>query len=571
MKVKLLIPLVAIFCLGIFYACKKTGATTTAASPTVTALNCSGTIFSNTATVSTSFSATATVPYTGGNGVAYSAGSTIASTGVTGLIATLQAGTLASGAGNLTYTVSGTPAAAGTASFSISFGGQSCSFALIVNTAGNTTATISGLTCASATYSSSATINTAFSGTAAIPYTGGNGNAYTAGTSLASTGVTGLTATLQAGTLASGAGNLIFAITGTPTSNGTASFAISFGGQTCSLSLAVAASGSTSCSSATGVAKVVCLANAFLATLTTAQQSSVVLTLNLANAKRWSNLPCGLSCRNGLAFSSLSASQLVAAKAVIEAASGTTAGEGYSEFIAINTADDYLATLSPGGYSSGNYVIAFLGTPSTTGKWQLQYGGHHYAANIMYDAGAVTSITPSHQGVEPTTFTYGGVTYSAMSSEKTAMADMLASFTTAELAQAKISGTFSDVLMVPGSTTNTMPATKQGIKASLLSSATQAKIIAAMAPWIDDLDPTSAATFKALYANELANTYVSYASNTSGVTGNAASFFTTNTDYVRIDGPSVWIEFICQTGVVIPSQIHYHSVYRDHTRDYIGL
>ena len=329
---------------------------------------------------------------------------------------------------------------------------------------------------------------------------------------------------------------------------------------------------STECSSATGVAKVVCLANAFLATLSSTQKSSVVLTLNLTNAKRWSNLPCGVSCRNGLAFSSLSATQLAAAKAVIKAAAGTSTGEGYDEFITINTADDYLGTMSS-GYSSGNYIIAFLGTPSTTGKWMLQYGGHHYAANITYDASVVTSITPSHQGVEPHgSFTYSGTTYaSPLTSEAAAMADMLASFTSTELTSAKISGTFSDVLMVPGSTTNTFPTTKLGVQAGTLSSTAQAKVLAAMAPWINDLDSTSAAKFTAIYKNELAGTYVCYASNSSGTSGNASSFFTTNTDYVRIDGPSVWIEFICQTGVVISSQIHYHSVFRDHSRDYIGL
>lgn len=330
---------------------------------------------------------------------------------------------------------------------------------------------------------------------------------------------------------------------------------------------------SSDCSSATGVAKVVCLANTFLATLSSTQKTSVVLDLTLSNAKRWSNLPCGLSCRNGLAFSSLSATQLAAAKAVIKAASGTSTGEGYDEFITINTADDYLGTLSSGGYSSGNYIIAFLGTPSTTGKWMLQYGGHHYAANITYDAGVVTSITPLHQGVEPHgSFTYSGTTYaSPLATEASVMANMLASFTSTELASAKISGTFSDVLMVPGSTTNTFPTTKQGVQVGTLSSTAQAKVLAAMAPWINDMDSTSAAKFTAIYQNELASTYVCYASNTSGTSGNASSFFTTNTDYVRIDGPSVWIEFICQTGVVISSQIHYHSVMRDHTRDYIGL
>ena len=328
------------------------------------------------------------------------------------------------------------------------------------------------------------------------------------------------------------------------------------------------------CSSATTVAeKVVCLAEAFKATLTSTQITTLQIAYTKANAIRWSNLPCGVSCRNGLEFSTLTSTQLAAAKAVIAAASGTTTDEGYSEFTQINAADDVLGTASgnSNSYSDGNYVIAFLGTPSTTGTWMLQFGGHHYAQNITYSAGAVVSSTPSHQGIEPKSWTSGGTTYAPLASEASAMAAMLASFTSAELTTAKISSTFSDVTMVPGSTTNTFPTTKLGIKVSTLSATAQAKVLAAMAPWLNDLDDASAASFLAIYTNELADTYVTYASNNSGTSGNASTFFTTNTDYVRIDGPSVWIEFICQTGVVYPSQIHYHSVLRDHTRDYIGL
>ncbi|RYZ58833.1 MAG: hypothetical protein EOO14_09195 [Chitinophagaceae bacterium] len=73
------------------------------------------------------------VPYTGGNGIAYLAGSPIPSTGVTGLTARLQAGALANGAGTLSFAVTGTPSAAGTATFALSFGGQACSFSLPVN------------------------------------------------------------------------------------------------------------------------------------------------------------------------------------------------------------------------------------------------------------------------------------------------------------------------------------------------------------------------------------------------------------------------------------------------------
>ncbi len=438
-------------------------------------------------------------------------------------------------------------------------------------TSSSGSATVTALNCLSAVLSASATINVAFTGTASVPYTGGNSAAYSAGSAISSTGVTGLTATLAAGTLSS-SGNLTYNITGTPTSSGTASFAISFGGQSCSFTLTVNAAATSDCSSATGVAKVVCLANTFLSTLTTTQKASVVLTLNLDNAKLWSNLPCGLSCRDGLLFSSLTATQLAAAKAVIAAATGTLTNQGYDEFNKINNTDSLLATVAGNSYGSGNYVICFLGTPSTTGKWMLQFGGHHYAGNITFDAGSVVSVTPSHQGVEPKTWTNAnGTVIAPLADEETAMANMLASFSSTELSSAKISGTFSDCLMVPGSTTNTFPTTKVGVKVSALSTTAQAMVSAAIARWVGDMDSTSAAAFTTIYTNELANTYVAYASNTSGTSGNASSFFTTNTDYVRIDGPSVWIEFICQTGVVYPSQIHYHSVYRDHSRDYIGL
>ncbi|RYZ24069.1 MAG: hypothetical protein EOO16_02480 [Chitinophagaceae bacterium] len=72
------------------------------------------------------------MPYGGGNGLAYPAGSAITSTGVTGLSATLAAGTLASGNGSLVFNITGTPSAPGTAFFNIGFGNQSCPVLLTV-------------------------------------------------------------------------------------------------------------------------------------------------------------------------------------------------------------------------------------------------------------------------------------------------------------------------------------------------------------------------------------------------------------------------------------------------------
>ncbi len=42
----------------------------------------------------------------------------------------------------------------------------------------------------------------------------------------------------------------------------------------------------------------------------------------------------------------------------------------------------------------------------------------------------------------------------------------------------------------------------------------------------------------------------------------------TQGDYLRIDGPRCWIEFVCQNGIVFPSQIHFHAVWRDKVSDY---
>ena len=98
---------------------------------------------------------------------------------------------------------------------------------------------ITTLSCGTAT-----TIGTLIQGTAAsgvsssIPYTGGNGGSHN-GQTIASTGVTGLIATLTAGTFANGTGSLVYTITGTPTSSGTASFALNIGGRTCVLSVGV--------------------------------------------------------------------------------------------------------------------------------------------------------------------------------------------------------------------------------------------------------------------------------------------------------------------------------------------
>ena len=174
------------------------------------------------------------IPYTTVSGGAF-IGQSITSTGVTGLTATLLAGSFAPVSGNLNFSITGTPAGSGTASFAISIGGQTCTFTRVVNPLG----TISGLNCGAATNNGALIVGAAASNVnSVIPYTGGNGSSHV-GQIITSTGVTGLTATLAPGNFANGNGTLTYTITGTPSAIGNATFAFTIGGQSCTFSRAV--------------------------------------------------------------------------------------------------------------------------------------------------------------------------------------------------------------------------------------------------------------------------------------------------------------------------------------------
>lgn len=380
---------------------------------------------------------------------------------------------------------------------------------------------------------------------------------------------------------------------------------------------------------AAGVASVVNAGNAFLDTLSTDQQAEVLLDFSQANATSWSNLPEGIVTRPGIQFSTLSDEQLTAAKAVVKAAMGTGKGTGFDQVTQILKADDVLAdaesasatatatasadpsattdptatateepaatetateeptatatatadpsatstdvptgtppTGGPGGgggftYGSGVYFLAFLGTPSTTGTWQLHFGGHHLAVNITFKDGKVAGSTPFFVGVEPTSFTTDGTTYQPLSIMSDGMLKMLGSLTTAQLAKAKLSESFGDVLLGPGQD-GQFPTTKEGIPVKELSPKQKKLVLAAIHPWVAAVDDATAKKLMKTYEKELNETYVAYSGGAD---------LDTQGDYVRIDGPGVWIEFICQNGIVFQSQIHFHTVYRDRTRDYGG-
>ena len=308
-------------------------------------------------------------------------------------------------------------------------------------------------------------------------------------------------------------------------------------------------------------AKAVCsAAESLLATLPETQRNGVQFAFNRTTAStKWSNLPCGAACRNGLQFSTLSATQLEAALAVAQAALSTA---GYGTFHGIRMADDFLGSLGPiATYNSGIYFIAFIGTPSSTGEWILQLGGHHYALNFYYH-GSVESPTPYYTGMNPGAFTLNGQSYAPLKPKTDAFVAMMAGLDATQRAAARLTGTFGDVLLGPGAD-NVFP-TPSGLKVSTLSATQQALVIDAMEAWVNDTPSGVASDFLAAYTSSsaLENTYIGWA----GANPSLAS----QGSYIRIDGPRAWMEIVVQGPAAIPGQVHYHAIWRDETLDYGG-
>jgi hypothetical protein len=316
----------------------------------------------------------------------------------------------------------------------------------------------------------------------------------------------------------------------------------------------------TACSADTGISAVICLANAFKAQLSSSQLAAVQLDYSISDAEKWSNLPQALSHnRVGLNFGSMTKTQIQYAKALLKAVAGDTDNEGYDELQQLLNADQYLSANGGGSdYGAANYYIAFLGTPSTTGTFEIQYGGHHTAFANTYENGVLAGATPSFRGVEPfATFTWDGTTNQPLQQEQTALSDMLINLSGTQLTTAKLSSTYSDLVAGPQKD-GEFPSTSSGIKCSDLSSDQKTLVLNAIKTYVGDIANSDAIITK--YTNELDNTYISY----SGTTG-----LITRNDYVRIDGPSVWIEYSCQGGIILPAT-HPHSVWRDKQTDYGG-
>lgn len=296
--------------------------------------------------------------------------------------------------------------------------------------------------------------------------------------------------------------------------------------------------------------------SAFVNTLTTAQMSTVIYPANDTTQRaKWSNFPTGIFQRNGLKVGSMTSAQLSALYAMLTA---VFSPEGYQKITRTMTADQ---TLGGGNYSTNEYYVTFVGTPSPTNKYLFQFGGHHLAINATIK-GAVATIAPALPGVQPASYTFNGRLVRPIGDEFDLSYALLGSMTTAQRTTTVVSSSTSDLALGPGRDGVTL--LPEGLKASDMTTAQRAILLDLIGKSVniihDDASATKMASVRANLTNATDATYFSWHGPTNFG----------GTAYYRVQGPQLFIEWAPQSLGGSPTN-HIHAMYREIGNDYGAL
>jgi len=306
--------------------------------------------------------------------------------------------------------------------------------------------------------------------------------------------------------------------------------------------------------------RIVAAAQALLATLDAASRAKVQFPFEGPQKARWSNLPSGIYQREGLRMADLTPPQRDAVRTLLTTA---LSRQGYEKVEAIMQGDEVLrgepgrqgraGRGGPGGgvnFGRDQYYLAFVGTPSVTQRWMLQFGGHHLAINLTM-GGSQASMTPSLPAAQPATYTIEGRTVRPLGAENDKAFALINALDNAQRSQAILPYRVADLVLGPGQDGRTIQ--PEGIRASALTAPQQAMLLELAREWAGIMHDTYAATRRAEIKANLPDTYFAWSGPTTN--GSAA--------YFRVQGPTVVIEYAPQGGVD-----HIHTIYRDPANDY---
>lgn len=300
--------------------------------------------------------------------------------------------------------------------------------------------------------------------------------------------------------------------------------------------------------------RVVAAAKAFLATLDDAGRAKAVFAADDEVQRRnWSNLPSGIYKRAGLRLGDLSPSQLAAAKTVLQAALSPM---GYRKTMEIVEGDEQLRQGGGGGprFGRDEFYISFVGAPSATDRWTLQFGGHHLALNVTV-IGRENLLAPSHTAAQPARYQVDGKTVQPLGKETALSFQLVNALSETQRKEALIGAQMRDLVLGPGQENRKlMP---EGVKVSTFTDTQKALLLELAGEWAGIVNEEAATRKMAEIKEHLAETWFAW----SGPTASPGL------GYFRIQGPTVFIEYAPQKLGGDPTQ-HIHTMYRDPRGDY---
>jgi len=339
--------------------------------------------------------------------------------------------------------------------------------------------------------------------------------------------------------------------------------------------------------SAAATARIVDAARALLATLDEPARAKVQFPFEGPQKARWSNLPTGIFQRQGLRMGDITAAQRAAVMTLLHTA---LSADGYRKVNDIMRGDEVLKATGggggrgpggpppnggpqagppngqggggrggrggPGGGGGGlvfgmdEYWLAFLGAPSTTTPWMLQFGGHHLAINLTMAAGQA-SMTPSLPAAQPASYTFEGREIRPLGRENDKAFALVNALDAPARGQAILGSRVMDLVLGPGQDGRTIQ--PEGLRASSMSSAQQTMLLDIVKEWAGIEHDAFAEPRMAEIRANLPQTWFAWSGPTTN--GEAA--------YFRIQGPTLVIEYAPQG-----STDHIHTIYRDPTNDY---
>jgi hypothetical protein len=320
------------------------------------------------------------------------------------------------------------------------------------------------------------------------------------------------------------------------------------------LSLNGFAQGSPATNKATG--EIVAAANKFLASLEEGQRNKVVFDFkDEEQRKRWSNLPTAMVKRGGLRMGDLTKSQH---DAVLAALAAALSPQGYEKVLQIVEGDEVLRNADSGGgrsmFGHDEYYVSFLGQPSTTEPWMIQFGGHHLALNITL-VGAQGTLAPSHTGAQPALYELEGKTVRPLGRETDKAFALVNSLDEAQRKQAVLGFQMHDLVLGPGRDGQMIQ--PEGIKGADLTEKQREMLLDLASEWTGIMHDAVAKAKMEELKQHVSETWFAWSGPTEK--GSAA--------YFRIQGPTVIIEYAPQRLGGDPTK-HIHTIYRDPTNEY---